>query len=104
MDSTFVRSCEKDERDLRVRIDNVETLTRRRQVFAAVAKTDTNPAALIRRSLDAVGRTEGTVLPAFTDGGSELKRRLLLKAGVDELSMLGWFLCRHAAAAAEAGC
>ena len=53
-----------------------------RQVFGAVAKTDTDLAGLIRRSLDAVGRTEGTVLTAFTDGCSGL-RRILLDAGVE---------------------
>ena len=56
LDSTFIRSCEAGERHLEVRIGNVETATGRRQVFGAVAKTDTDPAALIRRSLDAVGR------------------------------------------------
>ena len=56
LDSTFVRSCEEGERHLEVRIGNVETTAGRRQVFGAVAKTDTDPAALIRRSLDAVGR------------------------------------------------
>jgi hypothetical protein len=90
LDSTFVRSCEEGERHLEVRIGNVETTTGRRQVFGAVAKTDTDPAALIRRSLDAVGRTEGTVLTAFTDGCSGL-RRLVLAAGVDGLPILDWF-------------
>src|SRR3954449_2227205 len=33
--------------------------------FGAVAKTDTDLAGLIRHSLDAVGRTEGTALTAF---------------------------------------
>ena len=45
---------------------------------------------LIRRSLDAVGRTEGTVLTAFTDGCSGL-RRILLDAGVEGLPILDWF-------------
>jgi hypothetical protein len=90
LDSTFVRSCEEGERHLEVRIGNVETTTGRRQVFGAVAKTDTDPAALIRRSPDAVGRTQGTVLTAFTDGCSGL-RPLLLKAGADGLPILDWF-------------
>src|SRR4051812_31104559 len=62
LDSTFIRSCEVGERQLEVRIGNVETASGRRQVFGAVAKTDTDLAGLIRRSLDAVGRTEGTAL------------------------------------------
>ena len=82
LDSTFVRSCEEGERHLEVRIGNVETTNGRRQVFGAVAKTDTDPAALIRRSLDAVGRTAGTVLTAFTDGCRGL-RRILIRAGFD---------------------
>ena len=90
LDSTFIRSCEAGERHLEVRIGNVETTTGRRQVFGAVARTDTDPAALIRRGLDAVGRPEGTVLTAFTDGCPGL-RRILLEAGIDELPILDWF-------------
>src|SRR3954451_13400098 len=73
-----------------VRIGNVETATGRRRVFGAVAKTGTDLGALIRGSLDAVGRTEGTVLTAFTDGCSGL-RRILLDAGIAELPILDWF-------------
>jgi hypothetical protein len=90
LDSTFIRSCEAGERHLEVRIGNAETATGRRQVFGAVAKTDTDLAALIRRGLDAVGRTETTVLTAFTDGCPGL-RRILRKAGVVELPILDWF-------------
>src|SRR3954468_9869082 len=82
LDSTFVRSCEEGERHLEVRIGNVETATGCRQVFGAVAKTDTDLAELIRGNLDAVGRTEETVLTAFSDGCSGL-RRILFDAGVD---------------------
>jgi hypothetical protein len=59
-------------------------------VFGAVAKTGTDLAALIRGSLDAVGRTEGTALSAFTDGCPGL-RRVLLDAGIAELPILDWF-------------
>jgi hypothetical protein len=45
---------------------------------------------LIRRSLGAVGRTEATVLTAFTDGCSGL-RRILADAGVTGLPILDWF-------------
>jgi len=90
LDSTFIRSCEDGERHLEVRIGNVETATGRRQVFGAVAKTDTDLAALIRGSLDAVERTETTVLTAFTDGCPGL-RRILLDAGVSGLPTLDWF-------------
>jgi hypothetical protein len=90
LDATFIRSCEAGERHLEVRIGNVETTTGRRQVFGAVARTDTDPAALIRRSLDAVGRTGGTALTAFTDGCPGL-RRILLEAGVDGPPTLDWF-------------
>jgi hypothetical protein len=90
LDSTFIRSCEDGERHLEVRIGNVEATSGRRQVFGAVARTDTDPAALIRRGLDAVGRTEGTALTAFTDGCPGLQR-ILLKAGIDELPILDWF-------------
>jgi hypothetical protein len=90
LDSTFIRSCEDGERHVEVRIGNVETSTGCRQVFGAVAKTDTNLAALIRGNLDAVGRLETTVLTAFTDGCSGL-RRILLDAGVAGPPILDWF-------------
>jgi hypothetical protein len=90
LDSTFIRGCEDGEQHLEVRIGNIETATGRRQVFGAVAKTDTDLAALIRGSLDAVGRTEGTTLTAFTDGCPGL-RRILLEAGVAGLPTLDWF-------------
>jgi hypothetical protein len=90
LDSTFIRSREDGERHLEVRVGNVETETGGRQVFGAVAKADTDIKVLIRRSLDAVGRTEDTVLTAFTDGCSGL-RRILADAGVTEAPILDWF-------------
>ena len=90
LDSTFIRSREDGERHLEVRVGNVETETGGRQVFGAVAKADTDIETLIRRSLDAVGRSEATALTAFTDGCSGL-RRILAKAGVTEAPMLDWF-------------
>jgi hypothetical protein len=90
LDSTFIRSCEDGERHLEVRVGNVETASGRRQVVGAVAKADTDIKLLIRRSLDAVGRTETTVLTAFTDGCSGL-RRMLADAGVTETPILDWF-------------
>src|SRR3954465_15923060 len=71
-------------------MDKPETTTGRRQVFGAMAKTDTDLAGLIRGSLDAVGPTEGTTLTAFTDGCPGL-RHLGLDAGVDGLPILDWF-------------
>ena len=47
-------------------------------------------AALIRRNLDAVGRTEDTALTAFTDGCPGL-RRILVDTGVDDPPILDWF-------------
>ncbi len=58
LDSTFIRSCEDGERHLEVRVGNVETETGGRQVFGAVARSDTDIKVLIRRNLDAIGRTE----------------------------------------------
>ena len=52
LDSTFVRSREEGARHLEVRVGNVETTAGGRQVFAAVAKADTNIARLIRRGLE----------------------------------------------------
>src|SRR5208283_5180623 len=90
LDSTFIRSCEDGERHLEVRVGNVETEAGGRQVFGAVAKAVTDIKVLIRRSLDAVGRTEDTALTAFTDGCSGL-RRILADAGVTETPVLDWF-------------
>ena len=70
LDSTFIRSCETGERHLEVRVGNVETKSGGRQVFGAVAKTETDIKALINQNLDAIGRTEETALTAFTDGGT----------------------------------
>ena len=87
LDSTFIRSCEDGERHLEVRVGNVETKAGGRQVFGAVAKADTDVKVLICRNLDAVGRTEDTVLTAFTDGCPGL-RRILADAGVTERRFL----------------
>jgi len=90
LDSTFIRSCAEGERHLEVRVGNVETNTGSRQVLGAVAKSSTPIAELIRRNLEAVGRTEGTALTAFTDGCPGL-RRILADAGVTTRPMLDWF-------------
>ena len=90
LDATFIRSCEEGEWHLEVRVGNVETETGGRQVFGAVAKAETDIKMLIRRSLDAVGLTKDTVLTAFTNGCSGL-RRILADAGVNELPIPDWF-------------
>lgn len=88
--STFIRSCADGGRHLEVRVGNVETKAGGRQVFGAVAKADTALQALIRRNLDAAGRTKDTVLTAFTDGCPGL-RRILADAGVTAPPTLDWF-------------
>ncbi len=90
LDSTFIRSCAEGGRHLEVRVGNVETQSGGRQVFGAVAKAGTDIRALIRRNLDAVGRTEDTALTAFTDGCPGL-RRILADAGIAEPPILDWF-------------
>jgi len=90
LDATFIRSCAEGERHLEVRVGNVETAFGGRQVFGAVAKSSTPIAELIRRNLDAVGRTGDTALTAFTDGCPGL-RRILADAGVTTRPMLDWF-------------
>jgi hypothetical protein len=49
LDSTFIRSCEDGERHLEVRIGNVETAEGGRQVFGAVAGSETDITTLIQR-------------------------------------------------------
>jgi hypothetical protein len=88
LDSTFIRSCEEGQRHLE--LGNVETSDGARQVFAAVAKTDTAIETLIRGGLTAVGHTDETELTAFTDGCSGL-RSILLDTGVTTPPFLDWF-------------
>ena len=90
LDSTFIRSCQEGERHLEVRVGNAETSDGGRQVFGAVAKSGTDIAALIRRTLDTVGRTGDTELTAFTDGCPGL-RAILADAGVTGRPILDWF-------------
>src|ERR1700675_4529880 len=61
-----------------------------RQVFGAVAKSDTDITTLISRNLEAVGRTDDSDLTAFTDGCSGL-RSILAAAGVTKPPVLDWF-------------
>jgi len=90
LDSTYIRSCHDGERHLEVRVGNVETPEGGRQVIGAVARSDTDITALIRRALDSVGRTSDTELTAFTDGCSSM-RSILADAGVTSLPILDWF-------------
>ena len=90
VDSTFVRSCHDGERHFEVRVGNVETGERRRQVFGAVAGTDTKIASLIQRSLAAVGQTAETAVIAFTDGCPGLQT-ILIEAGVTKPPIADWF-------------
>src|SRR5271166_1091083 len=90
LDSTFIRSRHDGERHLEVRVGNVETPDGGRRVFGAVARTDTDIAVLIQRSLETVGRTADTELTAFTDGCPGL-RSILADAGITNPPILDWF-------------
>ena len=90
VDSTYIRSCEDGQRHLEVRLGNVATANGARQVFAAVARTDTAIETLIRRCLAEVGQTPETELTAFTDGCPGL-RSILINAGVTAPPSLDWF-------------
>jgi hypothetical protein len=91
VDSTFIRSREKkDERHLEVRVGNVETAGGDRQVFGAVAKSDTDISALLRQKLDVAGQAAATVVTAFTDGCPGL-RTVLANAGIPTPPILDWF-------------
>ena len=65
-------------------------LRRRPTVFGAVAKTETEIAVMIRRSLEMVGRTAATKLTAFTDGAPGL-RSILAEAGCKKPPFADWF-------------
>ena len=90
VNSTFIRSREQGERHPEVRVGNVETASRGRQVLGAVAKAVTDISALIRQCLRAVGRTDDTEVTAFTDGCPGL-RSILVDAGITTPPMLDWF-------------
>jgi hypothetical protein len=90
VDSTFIRSCEEGQRHLEVRLGNAETNAGGRQVFGAVAGSETDIVALIGQTLDSVGRTEATTLTGFTDGCAGL-RLILAAAGITEPPILDWF-------------
>ncbi len=106
LDSTFIRSCHEGERHLEVRVGNAEAPEGgSRQVFGAVANAGTDIVALIRRTLDTLGRTGDTALSAFTDGCSGL-RAILAAAGITGPPGLDWFhlsmRLQHAKQVAEA--
>jgi hypothetical protein len=88
VDSTYIRSCEDGQRHLE--LGNVETANGARQVFAAVARTDTAIETLIQRSLAEVGQAQETGITAFTDGCSGL-RSILIDAGITAPPYLDWF-------------
>ena len=90
VDATFIRSREEGERHLEVRVGNAETDAGGRQVFAAVAGSETDLVALIGRTLDSVGRTGATVLTGFTDGCAGL-RSILAATSVTAPPILDWF-------------
>jgi len=90
LDSTFIRSRHEGERHIEVRVGNVETPGGGRQVFGAVAKSDTDILKVIGRTLETMGRTRGTRLTAFTDGCSAL-RSILTDVGVAKPPILDWF-------------
>jgi len=104
LDSTFIRSREEGERHLEVRVGNVETTAGGRQVFAAVAKADTDIAGLIRQNFETLGQTNDTEVTALTNGCPGL-RCLLADAGVTKPPILDWFhiamRMQHAAQAAS---
>jgi hypothetical protein len=90
LDATFIRSCHEGERHLEGRVGNAETPGGSRQLFGAVANAGTDIVALIRRTLDTMGRTSDTELTAFPDGCSSM-RSILAKAGITDPPILDWF-------------
>jgi hypothetical protein len=90
LDATFIRSRHKGERHLEVRVGNAETPGGGRQLFGAVANAGTDIVALIRRTLDTMGRPSDTEPTAFTDGCSRM-RSILAEAGVTDPPILDWF-------------
>jgi hypothetical protein len=90
LDSTFIRGRDDGERHLEVRVGNVETAAGERQVFGSVSRAETDITALIKRTLETVGRADATKVTAFTDGCPGL-RAVLANAGVTKPPILDWF-------------
>jgi len=104
LDSTFIRGCEDGERYLEVRVGNVETVDAGRQVFGALARSETDLTALIQRTLETVGRSDTTEVTAFTDGCPGL-RAVLANAGVAKPPTLDcWGGRPHGIEVPELGC
>jgi hypothetical protein len=59
-------------------------------VFGAVAKSDTEIAVMIQRSLETVGRAANTELTTFTDGAPGLQS-ILAEAGCKKPPIADWF-------------
>jgi hypothetical protein len=100
--STFIRSREDGTRHMEFRVGNVEATAGERQVFAAVAKADTDIVALILRNLETAGQTEAAEVTAFTDGCPGL-RSILADAGGHEATNSRLVPHCHADAARNAG-
>ena len=90
LDSTFIRGRDDGERHLEARIGNVEAVEGGRQVFGSVSRAETDITALIKRTLETVGRIDATEVTAFTDGCPGL-RAVLANAGVTKPPILDWF-------------
>lgn len=89
LDSTFIRGRDDPDRHLEVRVGNVENATGQRQVLGAVARAETDITGLLRRSLEALGRSEATEMTAFTDGCSGLQA-VLSDVGITGPPILDW--------------
>jgi hypothetical protein len=90
LDATFIRGRDDGQRHLEVRVGNVETVDGDRQVFGSVSRAETDITALIKRTLETVGRTDATEVTAFTDGCPGL-RTVLANVGVTKSPILDWF-------------
>ena len=73
-----------------MRVGKAETSDGGPQVFGAVAISNTDITALIRRTLHAVGRTGDTEMTALIDGCPGLRSNLT-PAGVARPPILDWF-------------
>jgi hypothetical protein len=88
LDSTFILSRHEGERLIEVRVGNVETPGEGRQVFGAVAKSDTDILKPIGRTLETMGPRHAP--DRATDGCSAL-RSIFTDVGVAKPPILDWF-------------
>jgi hypothetical protein len=90
LDSTFISGRDDADRHLEVRVGSIENTAGQRRVLGAVTRAGTDITGLIRENLEHLGRSEATVVTAFTDGCPGLQA-VLNDVGITGPPILDWY-------------